>query len=137
MITVFLMKHTTHRTTSNLKLMSPCSTICVFLVMLILLFPTLVCTNSWHHLQTFQQNDTGVSGAVNSVRVQIHLPRRIDRISWLTTGEAPRARGCKGKKMLCDARCYIHRLYIVANRATNSFSSEGFLYPFSHIMIEK
>ena len=87
-----------HWTTSDLKLKSPCSTKCIFLVMLILLYPTLVCTNSWHRLQTFQQNDTGVSGPVNSVRVQIHLPRRTDRISGLTTGETATARGCKVKK---------------------------------------
>ena len=60
----------------------------------------LVCTNSWHHLETFQQNDTGVSGPVNSVRVQIHLPRRTDRISGLTAGKAPTARGCKGTKRI-------------------------------------
>ena len=105
MITVFLLKHPTHRTTSNLKLKSPCSTICIFLVMLILLFSTLVCTNSWLHLQTFQQNDTGVSGPVNFVRVQIHLPHRTNRISGLTAGKAPTARGCKETKRIYV--CYL------------------------------
>lgn len=73
--------------------------------MLILLFSTLVCTNSWYHLETFQQNDTGVSGPVNSFRVQIHLPRRTDRISGLTAGKAPTARGCKGTKRIYV--CYL------------------------------